>query len=304
MTRLLIACPHCNRQYDASQLAVGKQFRCHCGEVLTVHEPRGHDAAVVCCAHCGAPRHEGALACEYCGADFTLHERDLDTVCPHCFTRVSNHARFCHFCGKPISPEMLAGTPSKLICPACGSNHTLTSRAWGKVSALECQCCAGLWLGIPSFEQLTADAAAEAATADRDNHSKARAPQVESPPLDSSPAPTGQRYRPCAVCGQLMVRQNFGHHSGVVIDRCKPHGLWFDADELPRILDWVRHGGLAQITPAEAARQYEKELTRKNALLEGMVMERPIESCEEPTIGKSLMTFVLAALARLLLWPR
>ena len=95
-----------------------------------------------------------------------------------------------------------------------------------------------------------------------------------------------------------------GHHSGVTIDRCKPHGVWFDADELPRILDWVRHGGLGQITPAAAARQYEKVLTRKNALLEGMVMERPIEDCETPTFGESLMTFVLAALARLLLWRR
>ena len=309
MPRLLVACPHCNRQYDASQLAIDKQFRCHCGAVLTVHEPRGHDADVVCCAHCGAPRHEGALTCEYCGADFTLHERDLDTVCPHCFTRVSRHARFCHYCGKPIIPEMLAGQSSKLICPACGPPHTLTSRAWGDVSALECQRCAGLWLFNPSFERLTAEAAAEAATAaiitaERIPHQKARSPEAESPPPDASPALAGQRYRPCAVCGQLMVRQNFGHHSGVMIDRCKQHGLWFDADELPRILDWVRHGGLGQITPAEAARQYEKELTRKNALLDGMAVQRPIEDCEVPTFGESLMTYVLAALARLLLWRR
>jgi Zn-finger nucleic acid-binding protein len=328
--RLLVACPNCNCQYDASKLSLGQQFRCHCGTVLTVQKPRGHDAAVVCCSHCGAPRSEGALKCEYCGADFTLHERDLDTVCPHCFARVSNHARFCHFCGKPISPEMIAGQASKLVCPACGSNHTLTSRAWGAVSAMECQRCAGLWLGNQSFEQLTEQAATEATTsaniaADRGNHPRARAPQVESPPPDTSPgamatarsghahdtlplfadaslAPAGQRYRPCAVCGQLMVRQNFGHHSGVMIDRCKQHGLWFDADELPRILDWVRHGGLAQITPTEAARQYEQELTRKNALLDGMLMEKPLPECDSPTFGDSLMTFVLAALARLLFW--
>src|SRR5260221_12423466 len=69
--RLLVACPKCNRQYDASALAIGKRFRCHCGTVLSVQEPRGHDAAVVCCAYCGAPRADGAPTCAYCGADFT-----------------------------------------------------------------------------------------------------------------------------------------------------------------------------------------------------------------------------------------
>ena len=48
--RLLVGCPYCKRQYDASQLTVGQSFRCQCGHSLTVQGPRGHEAAVVCCA--------------------------------------------------------------------------------------------------------------------------------------------------------------------------------------------------------------------------------------------------------------
>ncbi len=232
--RLLIACPYCNRQYDATKIGIGHKFRCHCGQILTVHEPKGHDAAVVCCAHCGALRTEGALKCEYCGADFTLHDRDLDTVCPHCFARVSRHARFCEFCGKPILPEMVAGSETKSICPACGSGHQLRSRAVGDISALECNCCGGLWLAEKSFCYLLEHINDDSRKVDWSSYSKARDAEIDIPDPDQT-----VRYRPCVVCGELMERQNF-QSSGVIIDYCKDHGYWFDADELSRIVDWLR----------------------------------------------------------------
>ena len=54
-----------------------------------------------------------------------------------------------------------------------------------------------------------------------------------------------------------MNRRNFGDRSGVILDLCSPHGVWFDADELARVLDWVRAGGLraARALAAEAARE-------------------------------------------------
>ncbi len=55
-----------------------------------------------------------------------------------------------------------------------------------------------------------------------------------------------------------MIRQNFGHTSRVVVDVCKPHGIWFDADKLTCILDWVRSGGLAA-----ANEQRETELNQE-----------------------------------------
>jgi Zn-finger nucleic acid-binding protein len=53
----------------------------------------------------------------------------------------------------------------------------------------------------------------------------------------------GSFYRPCPTCGSLMPRRQYSHGSGVIIDLCKEHGVWFDADELPRLLRWIRTGG-------------------------------------------------------------
>lgn len=62
------------------------------------------------------------------------------------------------------------------------------------------------------------------------------------------------RYRACPVCHQLMNRKNFGGGSGIVVDVCSLHGTFFDAGELPRVLDFVKRGGLAK---AKAALQRE-----------------------------------------------
>jgi hypothetical protein len=43
-----------------------------------------------------------------------------------------------------------------------------------------------------------------------------------------------------------MNRQNFGGMSGVIVDICSKHGVWFDSGELPRVLEFVENGGLAR----------------------------------------------------------
>ena len=63
-------------------------------------------------------------------------------------------------------------------------------------------------------------------------------------------------YVPCPECGTLMNRLNFAGCSGIVIDWCKPHGTWFDYNELPRIVDFIRAGG------RKKSRDREKEILR------------------------------------------
>ena len=41
-----------------------------------------------------------------------------------------------------------------------------------------------------------------------------------------------------------MNRVNYAKRSGVVLDICKEHGLWFDQDELRRVLVFIQEGGL------------------------------------------------------------
>ena len=56
-----------------------------------------------------------------------------------------------------------------------------------------------------------------------------------------------------------MHRRNFGRRSGVILDLCGEHGAWFDSDELARIVEWLRAGGL------EAARRRDAEEEREMA---------------------------------------
>ena len=48
------------------------------------------------------------------------------------------------------------------------------------------------------------------------------------------------RYRSCVICGKLMHRRLYGRGSGVVIDTCRDHGIWFDHGEL---FDILKSGG-------------------------------------------------------------
>lgn len=253
MMRLLVACSTCKRQLDASGREPGSQFRCSCGELLVVPEPRGHDASVVRCSSCGAPREDGVDSCRFCGSELTLHERDLHTVCPECFARISDRASFCHHCGIPIAPQGTVGETAAETCPVCGEDRKLVSRRLGgrDVTVLECGKCAGLWLGKDVFQVLESDARSQAATL-------LDARKRPEPPARLT-AQTGPAYRPCVVCGQLMHRQNYGRKSGVILDVCQEHGLWFDAGELDHALRWVRGGWLRQAERTEDEARKEQE---------------------------------------------
>jgi Zn-finger nucleic acid-binding protein len=70
-------------------------------------------------------------------------------------------------------------------------------------------------------------------------------------------------YIKCPVCSQLMNRVNFGVRSGVIIDRCKAHGVWLDGGELRHLFEWMKMGG----TLLEQEHQEQKrkeELKREN----------------------------------------
>jgi len=238
--RKLLLCPTCNRQFDATRLAVGTKFRCRCGAAVAVPAIASRDAAVVRCASCGAAREEGAKACGYCGSDFTIHEQDLETICPSCFARISNTARFCHHCGTSVAPEELAGDKTDRMCPACGEGRFLSSRALGGAgaTALECRVCAGLWLGAEVFRTLE-ERAREAAPPNPDP----AALRAEAESRAKTPQGPGPLYRRCPVCRTPMTRINFERVSGILLDRCRDDGIWFDAAELDAVLRWIKLGG-------------------------------------------------------------
>jgi Zn-finger nucleic acid-binding protein len=254
--RLLVSCPTCRRQYDASKARPGKRFHCHCGTELVVRRPRGHSATVVRCASCAAPRAGRAAACEHCGADFTIHERDMHTVCPNCLARVSDQARYCHHCATPLTAELLAGERSEYHCPVCEQRALVSRRlTHEQITVLECERCAGLWLGLETFRAMLDQEAAVPRTA----------PRVPVPPRGSQPGP---RYRACVICGELMIRRNLGR-SGVIVDLCGSHGIWFDADELSQLMAWIRAGGLEEVLTELARLHSSDDALRRQAIKRG-----------------------------------
>ncbi|MCA9683091.1 MAG: zf-TFIIB domain-containing protein, partial [Myxococcales bacterium] len=242
--RLIVACPACNRQYDASCYPVGSRFWCHCGAVCNVEQPPAHEAAVVRCSGCGAPRGDGP-DCRHCGSSFARYELDLSSICPHCTTRVSDAARFCHSCGLALAAEGSAGELSPYVCPSCDGGQHMHSRALGKdLSLLECSRCAGVWLGRQTFdhvirraEEMLTQLPTQAGATPGGDRTVAQAKAV--------------RYRPCPECKALMNRSQYGKFSRVIVDSCKEHGVWLDEGELTQILEWVRSGGLERARAAQ-----------------------------------------------------
>lgn len=289
--RCLVLCRSCGRQYDATGFAAQSQFRCACGQVVGVPRFAAQDAAVVRCSACGGARERGAVSCAHCGADFTAHESDMQTLCPACMARISDRSRFCHHCGTPIAPQGDAGRPTRRTCPVCGPRHALNGRAIGEppTSVLECPRCAGLWLGPAAFEHL-ADRAREATLPEL-----AASPSTDAP--RSTQAAGRSLYRPCPECGELMNRRNYARQSGIVLDTCKAHGIWFDAEELGAVLRFVREGGEARAADGERMeRRHAERLERIKLQREDRAAGSGQAGELEAGAGSDLVSVLLGAL--------
>ena len=105
----------------------------------------------------------------------------------------------------------------------------------------ECSQCEGLWVDVRSFEKICADREEQSAVLG-----------AAAPASVAGDTINKVKYVPCPECAQLMNRMNFARCSGVIVDVCKQHGTWFDRDELSRIIEFIRGGGL------NAARAKEK----------------------------------------------
>ena len=235
--RILVKCLDCHRRFDASNRKIGSRFRCHCGQVLTVHQPRSHEATVVRCSSCGGPRQQQAEACVFCGADFSTHERDLFTVCPDCLARVSDRAKFCPQCSVALGGEQIVKQDSSFTCPTCGGERKLSHRRLGKeqASVLECDACTGFWISIDSFVQLRDRVMRQSLYAADDQARPSKQVNVQTQ--------AGPFYRTCIHCHKRMSRRQYVRGCGIIIDVCRNHGIWFDANELQQTVQWHATGG-------------------------------------------------------------
>ena len=183
------------------------------------------EARVIRCSGCGASVSPEAPQCPYCQAQLA------SVACPACFALAPLSATHCPACGAALVARA-AAAPDGAPCPACAS--ALSAARIGELEAQACKVCGGLWLDRAMFEQL-------GASRERQGAVMGMLPAPAAPPVV---ALEPVKYRPCPVCRQFMNRVNYAKRSGVVLDVCKSHGLWFDQDELRRVLAFIAGGGL------------------------------------------------------------
>jgi Zn-finger nucleic acid-binding protein len=158
-------------------------------------------------------------------------------------------SQFCPHCGGPA--VHWAGENSKCLCPAC-KVPMLCGDLRG-IPLLECGRCFGLWLDAATFERICRDSEQQALIAG-------------GRPSMGSPVAIGPvRYVPCPQCSELMHRMNFARCSGVVVDVCRRHGTWFDVNELHRIVEFIRAGGMDRAREKQKADLVEEQRRLKAA---------------------------------------
>jgi len=252
---MILECPGCHLRYDVGARPAGTRARCRCGTAFTVPRPTEITSAFTC-PQCGALASPDDPACRYCRTTLTL------AACPRCFARVFQGYGFCPHCGAHIDEPAHATTEgaSLRLCPRCQPTEVhLTAHLVEGTLLDECLRCGGLWIDRSAFERLIADRDRLAALI---SEGVGVAPALEARPAD--PVALEVRYLACPDCRVFMNRKNFGDRSGVILEVCKPHGLWFDRDQLSQALRFVMAGGLEE-SKRRSLQKLDTELERKRA---------------------------------------
>jgi Zn-finger nucleic acid-binding protein len=208
------------------------------------------------CPNCGANATQDSVSCAYCHTVLTV------TACPSCFGALFKGMPFCPNCGAAAERSEIPGD-SILACPRCEQKLTLADIAGTRIH--ECGSCGGIWLDAASFQKICED---------KEQQEKTLAfPAAVMHDVPESVLPPKRFYIPCPVCGDLMNRWNYAGCSGVVVDLCKPHGLWFDRQELQRIVSFIKDGGLHKARARELA-----DLKSEQDRLMSMQFDRNLDS--------------------------
>ena len=191
------------------------------------------------CCNCSAPLPTNSIQCQYCGS-----RNDIDLA--------GIHYNTTHELESPRS------------CPRCSiSLQTINVETGGTFLIERCERCLGLFFDPGELEALLEAAVSNVFAVNRS--------EIDSINSSLRSADYGVHYVKCPDCSQLMNRVNFGAKSGVIVDRCKDHGVWLDGGELRHLLEWMKAGGKLldqerrEQQQKEAALQQRKEQQRKDA---------------------------------------
>ncbi len=179
------------------------------------------------CPNCGGAVASDRTQCEFCNS------RLKTVACASCLGLMFLGNKFCGHCGEAATSVEVLSDENPGECPRC--KLRLESLAIASTQVRECTRCGGFWTNVATFESICSDKEKQSAVLTFISSNPAET--INQPPIN---------YVPCPDCKQLMNRSNFARSSGVIIDLCKQHGVWFDADELPKIVAFIDNGGLVR----------------------------------------------------------
>ena len=163
------------------------------------------------CTNCAAPLPPNSIKCEYCGS-----RNDIDLKGVHYYT----------------THEL----DSERICPRCSIRlKTIDLKLDGRFLIERCDTCLGLFFDPGELEAVLDGTVTNVFTINRS--------QLDSINKVMRASEYGVSYVKCPVCTNIMNRMNFGAKSGVIVDRCKEHGVWLDGGELRQLCEWMKAGG-------------------------------------------------------------
>lgn len=168
------------------------------------------------CSTCSAPLLANSNQCTYCQV-----RSDVDLHSKHDYTVVDEYSkRICPDCNIPLSSIDLTAVKSD---------------KGGRLQIERCNSCFGLFFDPGEVEQLLEKSVS--------NVFIINSKHMRSINRDRYKKETTIKYKKCPVCQSFMQRSNYGHRSGVVVDRCHKHGVWLDSGEITHLMEWKKAGG-------------------------------------------------------------
>lgn len=183
------------------------------------------------CKNCSAPLPANSLVCAYCGT-----RNDIDLRGVHQYTvEKPQSERICPRCDKPLRTIDVQADESFLI--------------------EQCESCTGMFFDPGEVEALLEKSVSNVFVIDF-----SRITMINKQKRHED-YPVG--YIKCPVCRKFMNRVNFGHRSGVIVDRCRDHGVWLDGGELRHLMEWTKAGGKLLHQQARERAEHAEERRRR-----------------------------------------
>lgn len=199
-----------------------------------------------------------------------------DAICLGCGARVTDDAPCA--CAR-VDPYRTVASDAFGACPRCKQH--LVEEEYGGTQLDECVTCGGVFV-----DGITLDRLAQA-------HDE-RVSLSIALPVRARMRETSVHYLPCPRCHSMMNRRIYGRLSGIVVDVCKEHGIWFDAGELPGVIDFIESGGLERAKKREAEEQKERERQLKSQRAAAIYAPVPrVGNAERNELARELLQTII-----------